>query len=231
MKNIDRWMPTKAVLKDGKLVPNLPAIFGGSYHTIKIQLQAYHKTLIKFAKGDLIDLGCGALPYFECYKDRVSSVVCADRFGNDFTDVTVDLNSSLPFESDRFDTILLSDVINHVSRPDNLFCECHRILKKHGHLIIFTPFLYWISEAPNDYHRFTKFGLEKKCDEHNFEIAELFSYGKRRDVILDLVFKKYSSRLTFRFLKAISDILFPVGGVDYGFQSFPLGYILVAKRR
>ena len=97
-------------------------------------------------------------------------------------------------------------------------------------MIIFTPFLYWISEAPYDFHRFTRFGLEENCRRNNLEVVELFSYGRRRDVIFDFIFKKLSSRITFRFLKLFSQLFLRKNYVNTGFEPFPLGYILVAKK-
>lgn len=231
MKNRDRWVPTKAVITNGVMTPKLSSIFGGSYHTIKLQLQVYHTTLSMFAKGDLADLGCGAVPYLECYSNNVRRVVCADRFQNDFTDAEIDLNSAFPFDAGAFDTVLFSDVINHVSDTDNLFSESLRVLRPGGHLIVFTPFLYWISEAPNDYYRFTRFGLEAKCSQHGFEIVDLYSYGKRRDVMLDLFFKRFRSRIAFRFFKVISDAFFKSCSVNRGFEPFPLGYVLVGRKK
>lgn len=231
MKNRNKWVPTKALIKNGSLVPNLPGIFGGSYHTIKLQLQVYQQTLAKFATGDLADLGCGKVPYYECYRNYVTTIFCADRFENEFTDGTVDLSLPFPFKDESFDTVLCSDVINHIPDPDNFFSESLRVLRKEGHLIIFTPFLYWISEAPNDYYRFTRFALEKKASEHRFEVIELFSYGRRRDVLLDFIFKKFHSRVTFRPLKAVSDIFFRESSTNTAFEPFPLGYILVARKK
>ncbi len=231
MKNEDKWIPTKALFKNKKLIPNLRKIYGASYHVIKLQLSAYDFVLKKFAKGRLADLGCGAVPYFECYRTNISSVTCADRFENDFTDTIIDLNSTFPFESNCFDSVLFSDVINHVYDTDNLFSESFRILKPNGHLIIFTPFLYWISEAPNDFHRFTRFFLLKKCADHNMEVIELRSYGGRRDVILDLLFKKLYSRFSFHLLKAVSDLYFKKNTFSSGSEAFPLGYVLVARKK
>jgi SAM-dependent methyltransferase len=231
MENVNKWRPTKALFKNGVLVPNLPAIYGGSYHTIKIQLQVYQSILSKYAKGDLIDLGCGRVPYFECYRNNVSKVVCADRVANEFTDTTIDLNSPYPWESASFDTVLLSDVINHIYDFRNLISECSRILRPGGNLIVFTPFLYWISEAPYDFHRFTRFALERNCEEHHLKVAELFSYGSQRDVIVDFIFKRWHSRLSFPVLKAFSDLFFSKHAINYDFQPFPLGYALVATKK
>lgn len=51
-----------------------------------------------------------------------------------------DLNSdSLSFESNNFDVVIATEVIEHLLSPDNLLDEAHRILKNDGKFIITTP--------------------------------------------------------------------------------------------
>lgn len=57
----------------------------------------------------------------------------------------VDLNEGkLPFKNKVFDSIIASELLEHLFQPINILKEAHRILKDGGELIISTPnLLYW----------------------------------------------------------------------------------------
>lgn len=51
-----------------------------------------------------------------------------------------DLNQKkLPFKSDFFETVIFTDVIEHLVNPESLFKESRRVLKKGGRMIITVP--------------------------------------------------------------------------------------------
>ena len=48
-------------------------------------------------------------------------------------------NESLPFKSNFFDIVLLSEVLEHLFSPDKVLSEAERVLEKGGHLILTYP--------------------------------------------------------------------------------------------
>ncbi len=57
-----------------------------------------------------------------------------------------DLNQGIPLPSNTFDLVFSDQLIEHVYDTDFLLKECHRILKRDGHLIIITPNLsFWMN--------------------------------------------------------------------------------------
>jgi len=50
-----------------------------------------------------------------------------------------DVNGNFPFVEDYFDVVVASQIVEHLSNPDNLFIEAARVLKPGGHCIIATP--------------------------------------------------------------------------------------------
>lgn len=68
----------------------------------------------------------------------------------------------LPFCSESFDTVFLLDVLEHIPDADRALAEASRVLKIEGLLIVKIPFLYPLHDAPLDFIRLTKFGLERK---------------------------------------------------------------------
>lgn len=52
----------------------------------------------------------------------------------------------LPFEDGLFDAILSFDVFEHVQNINQVLCECHRVLKKHGRLFVVFPSFYGLAD-------------------------------------------------------------------------------------
>jgi SAM-dependent methyltransferase len=67
----------------------------------------------------------------------------------------------LPFEADSFENILCISVLEHLEDPIRAIKEMRRVLKQDGRILVSVPFLFPIHDAPGDYWRFTRFGLEK----------------------------------------------------------------------
>lgn len=50
-----------------------------------------------------------------------------------------DSSKKIPFESNTFDLVLASEIIEHVANPDTFLKEIHRVLKPGGKLLLTTP--------------------------------------------------------------------------------------------
>src|SRR5207302_8350604 len=74
-------------------------------------------------------------------------------------DVVCDL-TQLPMASELFDTILCTQVLEHVPNPQLVLAEFVRVLKPGGRLFLTVPQSWEIHEAPRDYFRFTRYGLD-----------------------------------------------------------------------
>lgn len=143
-----------------------------------------------FLRGRLVDLGCGRVPFYEWYRDRVSSIVCIDwRADNEevcHADVLADLSRPLPLGSQVADSVLMTSVLEHVEDPWCLMREVHRILAPGGVLVIEVPFLYQLHEEPFDHYRYTKHGLRSLAERSGFEILVLEHYGSAFGVLVDV---------------------------------------------
>jgi SAM-dependent methyltransferase len=139
----------------------------------------YTEVLPRNVHGKLIDLGCGSSPLQGAYRDHCNSFDLLDvesRLGSQELTYQCSLNEPLEIESSVYDVALLSDVLEHLNEPAVALGEIFRILKPEGTLIANVPFMYGIHEAPADFNRFTRFGLEhqlKKAGFHQFEITEI----------------------------------------------------------
>jgi SAM-dependent methyltransferase len=69
----------------------------------------------------------------------------------------------LPFADESFMCILCTEVLEHCINPARAIEEFHRVLKPDGKLILTTRFIFPIHDAPHDYFRFTRYGLQYLC--------------------------------------------------------------------
>lgn len=84
---------------------------------------------------------------------------------------------NLPLASCAVDHVLLLDVLEHIPNPDQCLAEICRVLKPGGTLTIQVPFLYPIHDAPLDFHRWTRFGLERAARLAGLTVSEALAIG------------------------------------------------------
>lgn len=196
MQNEDKWSPGKYVIRNGRLraTTDSSKLKTASRLVTDLVAARYDRAIRTYARGDLIDLGCGNVPLYLAYRDRVSSITCVDwpatRHKVDHLDHELDLTQALPFPDGAFDTIILSDVLEHIPEPGRLWSEMHRILAPGGVAIVNTPFLYWVHEAPHDYYRYTEFALQRFARDASFKLVSLEPIGGLPEVLADLIAKK-----------------------------------------
>lgn len=113
--------------------------------------------------GTVIDLGCGVRP-FECDILQVAPTYIGLDWVNTLhelrSDIVADLNRPLPLQASVADCVVSFEVLEHLAEPDVMLKEAFRILKPGGGLVLSMPFQWWLHEAPWDYQRFTRYGLE-----------------------------------------------------------------------
>lgn len=98
-------------------------------------------------------------------------------------DIVMDVNN-LNFEDNYFDIIFIFEVLEHLAEPSKAIDEIYRVLKKSGKVLISTPFILEIHGAPNDYYRFTKYGLLHLLRKFSkIEIKERNSYLEAVNVL------------------------------------------------
>lgn len=127
-------------------------------------------------KGELLDLGCGQMPYREFInnKSRISEYIGVD-LENGFQyhktrqpDLTWD-GICLPFPNNKFGTVILTEVLEHVPNPNVTLQETHRVLQKGGLLFFTVPFLWPLHDVPNDEFRYTPFALKRLLQDAGYD--------------------------------------------------------------
>ena len=79
-----------------------------------------------------------------------------------------DLTKKLKIKSNKYNNILLFNVLEHLPEYRIALSQINRILKKKGKIIGSTPFIYQIHGAPKDYFRFTKEFFEFELKKQKF---------------------------------------------------------------
>ncbi len=130
------------------------------------------RTHLSSLKGRVVDLGCGTAPYRNDILDYANEYIGVD-WESSFhdrsnVDVFADLTRGLPFADGYADTVTVFKVLEHLPEPDIFLSECNRILCSQGQLFILVPFLWQVHEAPYDYYRYTRYGLEYLLKKNGF---------------------------------------------------------------
>ena len=239
MQHAEAWKPTKYLpIGDTWRASRDPQQVTPASRLIADCLaQRYHQLIAQHATGALLDHGCGQAPLYGMYRARTSDVTAIDWEHSphdiSYVDHAVDLNGRLPFDDGRFDTIVSSDVIEHLWNPLLVFQELSRVLKPGGKLIVGTPFNYWMHERPHDYFRWTPHAIQKLGAETRLETLELYACGGVREVLVDTALKALPRRLR-RFAPALDHIARATRFVSIDRVSqgpFTLGVVAVLQRR
>jgi SAM-dependent methyltransferase len=245
MQNATQWHPTKFVrTKQGLRASRNPKYVGtGSRYMVDILAQHYERVIKAHARGRLLDMGCGHVPLYETYRDLVQENLCVDWENtaqlSPFLDEPVNLNGKLPFADQSFDTILLTDVLEHIAEPQLLMREISRLLRYDGKLIMGVPFFYWLHEVPHDYYRYTEHALRRFCDLNDLSVLELEPYGGLSEIFVDLTLKGIA-HLPKLLAACLRIVCSPVAALTNTAvfrklskltqSDFPLGYVMIAQK-
>ena len=200
---------------------------------------AYERALRAHANNVLLDLGCGFVPLYGIYKDLVSEAICVDwpntLHKSPHLDETWDLNQPLRAPDAQYDTVLLTDVLEHIAEPAALMAEIARLLKPNGKLIVGVPFYYWLHERPHDYYRYTEFALRRFCEKNGLTVITLEPYGGVGEILVDLIAKQIGRwPLLSAVHLAMSQLVLGSSTGKKHFpataRTFPLGYCMVAQK-
>jgi SAM-dependent methyltransferase len=244
MKDRDSWRPSKFVYRRGRLIASRDTdeVAVSSRLMVDRVARCYDEQLSEHARGRLVDLGCGTVPLYRAYADLVTDVTCVDIGGTTHArhlDVEHDLNEPLPFGEASFDTIVLSDVLEHIARPELLWAEMARILAPGGEILMNVPFYYWIHAGPYDFYRYTEFALRRFVEQAGLDLVQLDVIGGAPEVLADVVAKNFAPVPVVGYPVAVAVQWATKAATATRFggkvsrvtgATFPFGYFLIARK-
>src|SRR5260221_2917426 len=128
-----------------------------------------------------MDFGCGSKPYKSLFKNASEYIgVDYDSEGHSHKNEKIDVfydGKTIPFKDNSFDSILTSEVLEHVFNLEEILKELNRVLKPGGKILITIPFAWYEHEVPNDFGRYTSFGIKSLLEKNGFIILELDKTG------------------------------------------------------
>lgn len=121
------------------------------------------------------DLGCGLEAAFLDYaSDKIASGVGVDDQVEDgmrgrWRRVRADLRAPLPFANDEFDHVVMLAVLEHLTEPEKILREAHRVIAPGGSLIMTWP-SSTVDPILSVLHQLRLISDEMESDEHQKRI-------------------------------------------------------------
>ena len=169
--------------------PGFLGIFINPFYHARFGLQKAMDGFSSKLKGRLLDVGCGSKPYQELFAvdDYIGLDIDNESTRNrKIADYFYD-GTTFPFNDDEYDSILCNQVLEHVFNPDEFLSEIKRVLKPGGRLLLTVPFVWDEHEQPNDYARYSSFGLKALIDKNGFNVIGYKKIGTDVSTIFQLI--------------------------------------------
>lgn len=197
----------------------------------------------KYLTGKLLDFGCGSKQYFPVFKhaDEYAGldVDTAMKYGFKADGITYYDGLKIPFDGNSFDSCVAIEVFEHIQDIHYSLSEIYRVLKPGGYLVTTCPMVYPIHMAPDDYWRYTDFGLKGMLNTSGFEIIKTersssFQNTLRRLKIINVRNHNWNAGKPHEFkvkvITVINNLAFILLPNNNENSLFPLNILAVAKK-
>jgi SAM-dependent methyltransferase len=173
----------KAYYQRQQFHPNWLGQFVNPFYFARRELSRTIQSLGHYVVGNTLDVGCGTKPYEPFFRAQsyvgleIDTPVNRERKRADaFYD-----GGRFPFDDEAFDSVVSSQVLEHVMNVDEFLDEIWRVLRKRGKILLTVPFVWDEHEQPYDFRRYSSFGLRALLGRHGFTVLEQrkSTYGVR----------------------------------------------------
>jgi SAM-dependent methyltransferase len=164
----------EAKLQKEQFYPSFLGLFVNPFYFARKGLLQELLSLSHVVHGKVLDIGCGKKPYRELF-------LCDEYVGLEIDTQENRTRSKadyfydgihIPFHDATFDFLIITQVFEHVFDPESFLQELLRVLKKGGMMIMTVPFVWDEHEQPNDYARYSSFGLRYILTKYGFNVIK-----------------------------------------------------------
>jgi SAM-dependent methyltransferase len=169
--------------------PSLLGVFVNPFFISRRGLYRGIKKNSKWLEGKLLDVGCGSKPYLNLFE--VSDYIGLEydsKHSRLYSQADFFYNGNrFPFDDQSFDSVLCNQVLEHVFNPDFFLSEINRVLKPGGRVLLTVPFVWDEHEQPNDFARYSSFGLTALFTNNNFSTFKIEKINSNISVLFQLL--------------------------------------------
>lgn len=158
-----------------------------SDHTVRGRIRNFLLDHVTLLQEPLLEVG-SLLPMQgnECAFWAYNRNLVPDGFewiGLDFqegdnVDVVADIEKPTPFDDGSFQTVLCSEVMEHLYKPWLAIEEMYRLLKDDGWVVITTLFSFPVHGYPDDYWRFSPSCMTRLLEDAGFKNVKVLTAGE-----------------------------------------------------
>ena len=129
----------------------------------------------KFTFGKILDVGCGIGDYISLTKNAIGTDI--NKYNIRFLEkkglnAVLMEEGKLPFSENQFDSILLDNVIEHLTSPEKLIKEIVRVSKDNSNLIVGVPGLKGYERDPDHKVFYKKEDLKVLFKKYNYNLSK-----------------------------------------------------------
>jgi SAM-dependent methyltransferase len=125
--------------------PSLLGIIINPVYFIRRGLTKGILTNKKYLNGRLLDFGCGDKPYIKLIEvEEYIGLEIETNNPDQISEADAYYDGKyIPFKDNHFDSVLSSEVFEHVFNLEQILKELNRVLKPGGHILITIPFVWY----------------------------------------------------------------------------------------
>ncbi len=138
----------------------------------------------------VLDAGAGDAPYQHLFDHARYETADLKTIDKNYTNVTYQCDlTDIPVEDNRFERIILNQVLEHVPDPVAVLAELCRVMKPGGKLLCSAPVIFDEHEQPYDFYRYTQFAYHPLMEKAGLKVDHIswlegyfgtFAYQLRR---------------------------------------------------
>jgi SAM-dependent methyltransferase len=225
----------------GRLIASLKRTWLDPFHISHSSLERELRRHGAAILGCVLDVGCGEQPYRRLFPGAVRyyGVETNHTPARNSKHDVVAIGESLPFEGDVFDAVVCTEVLEHVPEPSRLLAEMHRVTAPGGAVLLSTPMTWGLHEEPNDFYRYTKYGLRYLFNKAGLQVVSV----RETTGTLGMVGQRLASFLYYTLggrrlllkpfaiiVAAIIQLCFAAGDALFGRRGDTLDWVVLARK-